>query len=151
VDYFALKPFLPHPSIRYRSPIDYRSPEVREVLKEVENASGREFKVYVRWKSLEKIESRTYDHCLSFPFFVDVDSNGDVYHCGPQLGKPEFRYGNILEQEWEDIWGGGAKAALERYMANTLDCSRCMPNCRNDAVNRFLWQLKSIPSHVNFI
>jgi hypothetical protein len=38
-----------------------------------------------------------------------------------------------------------------RHVADELDLSRCMPTCRNDAVNRFLWRLKHPPEHVNFI
>jgi hypothetical protein len=32
-----------------------------------------------------------------------------------------------------------------------LDVSRCRVNCRMDEINRYLWDLKSPPEHVNFI
>ncbi len=151
VDYFALKPFLHHPSISYQSPIDYNSKQVVEILTEIESYSSDAFNVVVRWNSLKKIVSRNYNRCLSFPFIVDIDSNGDVYPCGPQIGNKGFCYGNILSDSWDAIWNGKQKKELGNYLKDTFDCTDCMPNCRNDAVNRFLWKLNDTPSHVNFI
>ncbi len=151
VDYLALKPFLPHPSIDYRDQIAYDAPEVQEALRQLEALAGDGFAVIVRWRSLAKLPRRDYQRCLSLPFFVDIDSNGDVYPCGPMIGNPRFCYGNLYEEAWPAIWQGERRKNLEKYMAEQFDCSACMPNCRNDAVNRFLWRLRHPPAHVNFI
>jgi len=150
-DYFVLKPFLKHPQIKFNSSVSYRQKDVVDYFQNLESLSDSTFKVIIRWQSLEKIHSRSYKRCLSFPFFVDIDSEGNVYPCGPQMGNPQFCYGNIINQDWGEIWESTKKSNLENFLLNTFDCSDCMPNCRNDAVNRFLNKLKKPPAHINFI
>jgi len=150
-DYFVLKPFLKHPEIKYNSSVSYSQKDVVDYLHNLEKLSDSTFKVIIRWQSLEKIHQRNYNRCLSFPFFVDIDSEGNVYPCGPQIGNSQFCYGNIINQDWGEIWESTKKADLEDYLLTTFDCSNCMPNCRNDAVNRFLNKLRTPPAHINFI
>jgi hypothetical protein len=38
-----------------------------------------------------------------------------------------------------------------RFVKNELNIDKCRVNCRMDPVNRYLWDLKSPPAHVNFI
>ncbi|MBF0117989.1 MAG: radical SAM protein [Desulfobacterales bacterium] len=151
VDYFALKPFLQHPSINYTEKLDYNSESVNFMLREIENISSEKFRVVIRRESLKKIALRNYERCLSFPFIADIDSKGDFYPCGPHIGNPMFCYGNIYDNDFDEIWQSEKRKRLEYYMQTSFDCSKCMPNCRNDAVNRFLWHIKQEPAHVNFI
>jgi GTP 3',8-cyclase len=151
VNYFALKPFLKHPSIDYNSEINYNDPKIIELLQRIENLATNSFKVIIRWNSLEKIKLRSYKRCLSFPFFVDIDSRGDVFPCGPMIGEKKFCYGNLYEKSFEQIWNSKERNKLETWMINDFDCKNCMPNCRNDAVNRTLWSLRNYPEHLNFI
>ena len=82
---------------------------------------------------------------------AEIDCRGDIYPCGPHLGNKEFVYGNIYEKSFKKIWNSEQCRNVIKFIENELDLSRCMPNCRNDAVNRFLWKLKTPPEHVNFI
>lgn len=151
VDYLAIKPFLPHPKTSYRTTIDLKSKKIITKLKQLESLSTSEFKVIIRWHSFAKIKQRDYKHCLSFPFFVDIDAFGNVYPCGPHMGEEDFCYGNLYQQSWQDIWQGAERQNLSRFLTSEFDCSNCMPNCRNDAVNSFLWQLRQPVEHINFI
>jgi len=150
IDYLSLKPFLPYEMVEYRTEIDLQTPETTEHLKRAEAVSDDDFKVVIRWESIRKIEHRTYDRCLSHPFMLEVDSKGEIYLCGPLLGQEGFSYGNITKNSYAEI------LQTEQYQKaiqkiDNLNVHKCMPNCRNDAVNRFLWDLRHPPNHINFI
>lgn len=150
IDYLSLKPFLPFDLLDYRTDLDLQNETVRRKLREAEQVGDDRFKVIVRWESMDKIQKRSYDRCLSAPFMLEVDSMGEVWLCGVLLGREGWSYGNIRDKSYREIVASPQYARVMERLANH-DIHRCMPNCRNDAVNRFLWGLKHPPPHVNFI
>lgn len=150
-DYLAIKPFLDHPDITYRLDYSFEDQDLAKHLEEAEALSDKDFQVIVRRASLQKVAGRTYDRCLSLPFMCEVDCHGDVYPCGPYLGHKDMVYGNIHEHTFKEIWDGQQGRAVMDAICRDLDVHKCMPNCRNDAVNRFLWELEHQPAHVTFI
>lgn len=151
VDYLAFKPFLPIDTTEYRTNLNLTNKEVFEYLEKCEKIGDESFRVIVRWKSISKYEKRTYDKCLSLPFMIEIDSKGDVYPCGVLLGNEEYSYGNIYDQSFKELLSSEKCKNVMNMIYNELNVHKCMPNCRNDAVNRFLWNLKHPPEHVNFI
>jgi len=149
VDYLAIKPFLKHPQIHFNNSINIL--EKNDLIRRLESMSTDKFKVVIRRNAFERNKARTYKHCLSLPFMAEIDCTGDVYPCGPYLGHKEFVYGNIYKKSFKKIWNSKSCRSIRDFISTKLDVSKCMPNCRNDAVNRFLWQLKHEPEHVNFI
>lgn len=150
IDYLSLKPFLPFDLVDYRTELDVTSPEVHEKLRVAEAQTTDDFKVVARWDSIAKIGKRTYEDCYSVPFMVEVAANGETYLCGVLLGREGFSYGNIKEKTYEEILKSKQyKDTVDKVMG--VNVHKCMPNCRNDAVNRFLWDIKHPPKHVNFI
>jgi len=149
VDYLAIKPFFKHPEIKFDNKIDIF--ENIDLARRLEAMATDDFKVVVRRKSFERYKARTYKHCLSIPFMAEIDCRGDVYPCGPYLGHKEYVYGNIYKNTFKEIWDSKKCKEIRRFLSTELDCSKCMPNCRNDAVNRFLWAMKNPPDHVNYI
>jgi len=149
VDYLAIKPFLKHPDIDFNDDVDIC--EYETIMKRLESISTKTFKVIIRRNAFNRNKARNYEHCLSVPFMAEIDSSGDIYPCGPYLGHSEFVYGNIYKNSFKEIWNSEKCREVKDYIITKLDVSKCMPNCRNDAVNRFLWQLKNPPEHINFI
>jgi radical SAM protein with 4Fe4S-binding SPASM domain len=150
-DYLAIKPFLPHPEIGYSLDFNYSNSDLVAQLEEAENITDDSFSVIIRRDSLEKVKGRSYDRCLSLKFMVEIDCNGDVYPCGPYLGKKDMVYGNINTASFEEVWNSEQCKKVMSDIESNLDVHKCMPNCRNDAVNRFLWDLRLEPDHVNYI
>jgi radical SAM protein with 4Fe4S-binding SPASM domain len=148
-DYLAIKPFLKHPRSNFDGELDIGERE--ELIRQLEALSTKGFQVVVRRNAFQRYHSRTYKHCLSLPFMAEIDASGDVYPCGPYLGHKEFVYGNIYKNSFKEIWESKRCRDIINFVSTKLCVSKCMPNCRNDAVNRFLWQLKNPPDHVNFI
>lgn len=151
VDYLAIKPFLAHPKISYTCRYEIIRKEFLRRTKELEELSDDKFKVIVRKESFEKVGKRSYNQCLSLPFMIEIDCTGDIYPCGPYLGQKEMIYGNIYKNNFKEIWKSEQCKKVMEYMSQKLDVHECMPNCRNDAVNAFLWNLVHPPMHVNFI
>lgn len=150
VDYVAVKPFLKHPLISYSSAIDNLA-EVLEGLKALEALSTESFKFVIRKGAFEPDCRRDYSRCLSLPFMAELDAKGDLYTCGPHLGNKDFCYGNVYKASFREIWEGEERKNILKRIESSWDVNNCMPHCRHDAVNRFLWQLKHPPAHVNYI
>ncbi|MBW1783673.1 MAG: radical SAM protein [Deltaproteobacteria bacterium] len=147
-DYFTLKNFNPHPASKFRPPAE----EPCEIIQQVEGFSDERYTAVVRWNLKEDGSRRPYRRCYALPFFAEILSNGDVYSCGPHLGNPKFCYGNINEMSFRSLWSLENRAPVEEHVAGLKDLDKiCMPNCRLDAANRFLWDLRNPPAHINFI
>ncbi len=153
VDYLALKPFVQHPDqVTMRWEENFTLAEVEPVMQEAEKHNRPGFQVVGRRESFRKYHNRTYSHCYALPFFAFILSDGNVYTCGPYYENKEHAYGNIHEMSFREIWNSARRKAIQKHAATELDVkSNCMPNCRPDAVNRFLWELKNPPAHTNFI
>jgi len=152
VDYLSIKPCIQHPQMSYQvAPVDQQHFDA--IAGQVEATSRDGFSVVIRRASISSAagNGRCYKHCLALPFFGEIISDGRVFACGPHLGDDRFCYGNINEQSFEEIWLGQRRKQICRWAAEELDVSECMPSCRLDQVNSFLWSLKHPPAHVNFI
>lgn len=111
------------------------------------------FTAIFREQTMKKMHrsSRGYERCLALPFWSYVDSGGNVWGCSAYLGDEEFRYGNIHEQTFEQIWTGERRKQHLAMVASRLDPEACRMNCRMDEVNLYLWELTHPKAHVNFI
>ena len=154
VDYLSIKPFVQHGDQKgYHFEQNYSLDAIEAILDEAEKYSTDEYKVIARKEAFRKYHERTYDHCLALPLFGVVLSDGNIYACGPYLGDERFCFGNIYENSVSEIYNGQRRKDILEFAKTKLDCKgECMPNCRLDAINRSLWELKS-PTlrHLRFI
>jgi len=148
LDYFAVKQFNKHPLSSYN--VKVKSGEI-EKLKFIEGLSGKNFQVAIRQGFDAAASKRNYKKCLGFDFFAEVKCDGGVYPCGPLLGIKRYCYGSIYESSFKEIWLGKRRKKVVADIHAHLDIDQCMPNCRLHTINDFLWKLKSVPAHVNFI
>ncbi|MAX66649.1 MAG: radical SAM protein [Bacteriovoracaceae bacterium] len=151
VDYLAIKPFLKHPLIKYSTEVKNKV-EVLKELKKAESLNDENFKFVLRENNfLQESGQRSYKKCLSGPFMIEIDARGDVYSCGPYIGNNDHKYGNIMNQNFQMMWQSDERKEKMKFIQEKLDVKNCMPFCRPDSVNRFLWEVKNPPMHVNFI
>lgn len=151
VDYLVVKPYSQHLMSRNKRTIDYS--QYLYLDDELKKISNENFNIIFRRYTMEKYDtdSRDYSHCLATPFFwAHIMANGDVYTCSAFLGDKRFCIGNINESSFKEIWEGEERQKNWEFIKN-LDISQCRQNCRMDEVNRYLWNLKNPPEHVNFI
>ncbi|WP_320040105.1 radical SAM protein [uncultured Desulfobacter sp.] len=152
-DYLVIKPYSQHKQslTRKYETIDYNNwLYLEEALAKLNN---NRFHVVFRTQTMRKyLKKRVYETCLSTPFFwAYVASSGDLYTCSAYLGDQRFNIGNLLENDFKTIWEGSNRKANWELIKSGLDIESCRLNCRMDAINIYLWQLKNPPYHVNFI
>ncbi|QPJ65297.1 MAG: radical SAM protein [Candidatus Nitrohelix vancouverensis] len=153
-DYLVIKPYSQHKksitrtyeNIDYQKSLDFKD--------ELESVNGENFSVVFRENTVKKLDENEhyYKKCYSTPnFWAYIMADGTVYGCSAYLLDERFCYGDINENSFEEIWEGERRLKNLEFVKNELNISECRKNCRMDAVNRYLWDLKNPPSHVNFI
>lgn len=111
------------------------------------------FKVVYRKRTMRYLSEpeRLYKTCHSTPmFWAYIMATGDVYGCGAHLLDDRFKYGNINDQSFSEIWEGDKRRQCVELM-RSFDISECRKNCRMEHVNRYLWNLKNPEPHDTFI
>jgi len=151
--YVVVKPYSQHLKSRtdtYRA-IDYA--EFLHLRDKLARFNTDTFSVIFREQTMKKMKRavRGYERCLALPFWSYIDSGGNVWGCSAYLGDERFRYGNINEQTFEQIWNGELRKANLKMVAEQLDPEACRMNCRMDEINLYLWELTHPKDHVNFI
>lgn len=153
LDYLVVKPYSQH---RFSRTDRYRDIRYADYLQEVEAAAAYatdRFGVIARRDTMRAWDEggRRYSRCLALPFWTYVDAGGGVWGCSAWLGDERFLYGNLLTQGFREIWEGERRRASLAFVAGDLDVDACRLNCRMDKINQFLWDLRDVPEHVNFI
>ncbi len=151
-DYLVIKPYSHHKSSktdRY-SGITYEG--CKDLSRSLAKCATPDFNVIFRTEAM-----KTWDRgdevteCLALPFWAYVDAGGNLWGCSAHLGNEKFRYGNLNEEGFEEIWAGPKRAGAERDAACGTGLDACRVNCRMAKINRYLTALKTPPPHVNFI
>jgi MoaA/NifB/PqqE/SkfB family radical SAM enzyme len=135
MDYLVVKPYSQHPKSltnRYAD-VNYEGWE----------KTDGDFVIY-RDRAMAKWDDkqRFYESCLGLPFWAYLDSGGTVWGCSAHIEEDGFRYGNIYNLTFNQIW--------EKHITS-FPAKSCRVNCRMDECNRYLWELKNPPKHVNFL
>ncbi len=152
LDYLVVKPFIKHHMSTHNITRNLTNEELLSLENKLKKFSKGSFKVYFRAHSFIKLKQpRPYKKCLGLPFFCEITSSGNIYTCGPYLGNDNFCYGNIYKNSFVEIWKGKKSKQILDTVTSKLDIRQCMKNCRLDEINRYLWELRHPPAHVNFI
>lgn len=153
LDYLVVKPYSQHPMSKTRLYENFRYNDYLHLKEKLRGLSDNGFQVIFRERTMKKWDEghRTYEQCLALPFWSYVDAGGNVWGCSAYLGDKRFLYGNIYKNMFSEIWEGELRKKSLLMVETELDTSSCRVNCRMDEINRFLWDLKNPPPHVNFI
>jgi len=153
INYFVIKPFVQQSHLQaYQMKGQFNLSAIQETLDQAENLSSGSFQVIARKASFENYGKRNYSRCHGTAFISVLNSSGEVATCLPYWDKKEFVFGNIYENTFQEIWPREKREKIKEYLENKLDVTSCPPNCRPNAINKFLYELKH-PSvmHINFI
>lgn len=154
INYFVIKPFVQQSHLQsYHMKEQFNLNKIEDTLNQAESLSGENFSVIARRASFENYGKRKYRHCYGTAFISVLNSSGDIASCLPYWDRKEFVFGNIHENTFQEIWFGDRRKKIKQYLENELDAPElCPPNCRPNAINGFLWEIKN-PSvkHINFV
>ncbi|MBF0587635.1 MAG: radical SAM protein [Magnetococcales bacterium] len=159
VDYFVVKQCA---DSEYKElGVDYSDyHKMEKVLHEAEKYATKDYVVQIKWNkinaaaetNLYKQGIRKYDICYGTPFLAQISGNGKVYPCGPFFNKERFYIGDLHSESFHDMVMGDRYWAVHEDVAKSVDVHKdCAIGCRQDYINKFLWDLKNPPDHINFI
>ncbi len=152
VDYLAIKPYCRHTLSKRKIDTTIRYNKLFYLEDKLKKYSKDNFQIIFRRHSMEKIrEKKPYTSCLGLPFITYISINGDMYPCDFFLGKRQFIFGNICKENFNDIWEGKRRKKIMAFLSHNWNIRNCRRTCRLDEINRFLWDIKNPPGHVNFI
>jgi MoaA/NifB/PqqE/SkfB family radical SAM enzyme len=153
MDYLVVKPYSQHPLSRTTRYKDIKYQRYLALAEKLAKFNDRNFNVVFRIQAMKKWDQAqlNYNHCLALPFWAYIDSTGGVWACSIYLTKNKFRLGNIYKDSFYRIWQSKKRLKLVHWAAERLDTAKCRINCRMDEINRYLWELRYPPAHVNFI
>ncbi|MFA5935761.1 MAG: radical SAM protein [Patescibacteria group bacterium] len=135
---------------------------------ELQREETKTFEITIRRGAMtqQDAEWRGYNTCYSTPYFwAYVEADGEVWGCSAHLGRIEngkeigdhrFRFGNVNEQSFTEIWHGDRRQACWEYTRKPpseggLDVSKCMKGCQMDMPNVYLWNLQNPEPTRNFV
>lgn len=150
VDYLTVKPYSQHLHSENKFDIDYQKMmDMESVLKQYET---EDFKIYFRAGAMKKMHhEKCYDRCYGLPFMTHIDAKGNVWPCVAHIGADEFKYGNINEQTFAEIWESERRQLVIQKLEKMNINKVCREACRLDEINKYLYELKNPGEHVNFI
>ena len=153
IDYLVIKPYSQHPQSKTGQYKEVKYKNFTYLAEELEKVSTEKFNVVFRANTMGKWDEkdRRYSRCLGLPFWSYIDAGGSVWGCSVYLEDKRFYYGNIYENSFQEIWEGEKRRESLQWVERELDPKKCRVNCRMDEVNQYLWDLKNLPEHVNFI
>jgi len=153
MDYLVIKPYSQHPQSKTNKYSTIKYSDFEYLSEELETINSDSFSVVSRNNAMEKWDNnhRNYERCLALPFWSYIDASGNVWGCSIYLGDERFYYGNIYKNSFKEIWEDERRQKSLEWVASELDTSQCRVNCRMDEANRYLWELKNPPEHVNFV
>ena len=153
MDYLVIKPYSQHPLSRTTKYRNIKYTDYLHLANKLSTFNNNKFCVIFRIKTMKKWDEgqRSYRQCLALPFWSYIDASGNVWGCSAYLTDERFKYGNIYENTFKDIWEGEKRLQSLKWVERELDINQCRVNCRMDEINRYLWDLKYPSEHVNFI
>lgn len=144
VDYLQFRPF-------HNNRI-YILDEIQELQKEFDTENFKIIKSEHAYKAmLEKDwgKKRPYPKCLAQHFTTVIGADAKIYICCHHRREKKYELGDLNKENFKTIW----KSPKRKDIFENIDYSQCPFTCRNDAMNRVLFEVMEADknNHLNFI
>lgn len=122
--------------------------EIAAMTKKVLSLKDDQFHVRVRFPVTDSTFTHGRDNtcwednwCQGIKFNTLINSDGEVYPCFRYWGDKEFSYGNIMQQDFADIWKADRRQEIVKYTNCTApksdECSVCNVTKINDILSDY--------------
>ncbi|MBU0459922.1 MAG: radical SAM protein [Nanoarchaeota archaeon] len=152
VDYLVFKPYSKHPDSVNELILNLDKYD-KKLTELSERYTTNKFKVIYRNLSVQEIEKKeiTYEKCFGINFFTLIDATGNVIPCNLFYDKPDFYYGNLNENTFEEIWKSERRSEVVDKLYKK-GCVNCRKGCRLNFINKYLdIVMNKELEHINFI
>jgi len=141
-------------SIRYSLDVNVQHPpelkqRILTLMKEAKKLHADNFGVFTFDEKFEALTSKkNYSTCYYQYLVANIGADGGVYSCCHLSYNDAYKYGNLNEASFKDIWfGENRRQRLEKF--NVKACPPCWMDRRNEALE---YMVDSTPeTHANFI
>lgn len=153
MDYLVVKPYSQHPFSKTRKYANIKYSKYAFLASKLAKLNTPGFNVVFRINTMNNWDAAAHDysHCYALAFWAYIDSLGNLWSCSAHLSDERFKIGNIYQNDVKNLFMSKRAGDLLKWAEEKLDTRECRVNCRMDAINRYLWELKHIPEHANFI
>ncbi len=139
VGYVAFKPIIvrpDHTATCVHGVVREELPAIKEDIDKVtEMLKGRVQVIPIQYKFDSVVGDLVHTSCLGTGVELNVDVSGEVFFCCEQMGKENFKIGNLFEQSVEQIWASEERKTVWNRI-NAGDFSQCPVPCRYMAINK---------------
>jgi len=125
------------PMLRHQKSYEY-SPETIEALENSQELSDKNFKVFINYARLSDSQKITDNslRCYYSNHSVHIISNGDIYPCCMTRYDQSYKFGNIINQDFQSFWN--TKERQEHYKDIYMkSCPSCHHTDTNKALQHF--------------
>jgi radical SAM protein with 4Fe4S-binding SPASM domain len=125
----------------------------KDEFERIKEFNNDEFKVLVRYDqfmTLQDFFPKTYECCFGIEFETMIDADAKVYPCFHFWRNKDYCIGDLNENTFEEIWKSDRKKNVMSKVYQEHNLSECTSQCKNDHINKDLWELKNPPLHHNF-
>ena len=118
--------------------------EITENLKEAESLANDTTDIIIKWHALEESKNITankkwsFDRCVDLPFLFQISGNGKCYPCGYMFNKPDYCYGDLMEQSLFQILNSEHYWNVIQKIADIPVEKLCQGQCRHSCSNEFM-------------
>jgi MoaA/NifB/PqqE/SkfB family radical SAM enzyme len=104
---------------------------------------------YYKFNDLVSDIEREYEVCYGHEFCPCIGATGDVWVCTHLRHIGGYSFGNLNNHSFKWIW----ESKERQEVIKKIDLKRCQKYCRNNEINKVLYQLKhgGEEGHFNFI
>ncbi len=143
LDYFAIKPVYKQDKNTINPNYIKDYVEAEQIMKKALELEDNHFSVYAKFEQFKEVISqnpdRGYKRCYGNAFSTALLADGNIYLCGNLHSEERYAFGNIYKDGgFKEIW----QSDRRKKMIKSIELNKCPVRCRNDPLNKILWNLK---------
>jgi len=149
VDYIQYKPMIDNCFENSHIEAKWWKEEVEPLLEQVMKDEPRAVINLYKFNDLKSNIEREYDVCYGHAFCPCIGATGDLWACTHLRNIDGGSFGSLYDNDFEEIWNSQQR----KEVISKIDLSKCQKYCRNNEINKVLYQLKHLDrqGHYNFI